>query len=175
MQNASAKIAMMGDSETDKSALICQFLAENMAPLQESYKSTLGADFHIIELKGVGAEVHLYLWDLNSQEAFKTLRSYYLHGANVVLIVFDLTRHETLEYVYQWHEAAKSVNPDVSCILIGMNLDLREERKIPDDEIDQVSVDLACPVILASTTTGENCEKILPEVATLVGASVVFS
>jgi len=172
MHIASAKVAMMGD-KADKSALISQFLMNHRVPIQEHNKSTLGADFYLIELKAVGAEVHLYLWDLNDHESFNTLRKYYLHGTNVFLIVFDLTRPETLDQAYQWFEEAKHVNPEASGILIGTNLDLLDEHKITDATIDKISVDLSWPVILASTKTGENCEKILQELTALVEPGLV--
>ena len=175
MHITSAKIVMMGDDEADKSALLCQFFPGNLPPFQEHAKSTLGADFCIIELKAASAEVHLYFWELNELESFNTLRKYYLNGMKVFLIVFDLTRPETLEHAYQWYEEAKCVNPEASGILIGTKLDLHEERKIPDEKIDQVSADLGCPVILASTQTGENCENILQELAAMVEPGMVFA
>lgn len=164
-----AKISLIGDKEVGKTTLLHRFITGDAGTLQEIYIPTLGADFQILELASSDSELHLYVWDMNGSESFKTLRIYYLHGTNAFLLLFDLTRPETLDHAYQWRDEVLGIKSDAKGIMIGMKLDL--ERQVDDSSINRVAADLGCDVILASAKTGENCKKILRALASLIEPS----
>jgi len=173
MHVTTAKIVMIGDNEVGKTALLQRFLAGNAGDADrfpEEYVPTLGADFQIVELYGLDSTVNLYIWDLNGHDTFKTLRLYYMHGMNAFLLLVDLTRPETLDHAYQWHEEAVAIKPDVKGIVIGTKLD--GDRQVEDEAINRVAAELGCEVILASAKTGENCTLILKSIVNMIEPGV---
>lgn len=164
-----AKIVMIGDNEVGKTALLQRFLASDAGAAEvfrEDYTPTLGADFQIIELKSPESTINLYIWDLNGHDSFKALRAYYMHGMDAYLFLVDLTRPETLDHAYQWHDEVLAVKPDARGIIIGTKLD--GERQIEDNALDRIAAEFECEVVLVSAKTGENCNGILRKIASLI-------
>ena len=74
-------------------------------------------------------------WDTAGQEWFKTITCNYYHGANGILIVYDITDKESFNAVKNWvEEVKKFAQPDVWMILIGNKKDLEENWKVTEKE-----------------------------------------
>lgn len=71
----------------------------------------------------------LQLWDTAGQEQFKSMGHAYFRGADVCVLVFDLSEHKTFDSLDNWYktliEAANPLNPDkFPIVLIGNKSDL---------------------------------------------------
>ena len=69
------------------------------------YKATIGVDFayKLIQVSP-NQVVRLQLWDIAGQERFGNMTRVYYREAVGAFIVFDLTRHSTLETVKKWKQ-----------------------------------------------------------------------
>lgn len=71
-----------------------------------------------------GHRIKLQIWDTAGEERFRSITSSFYRGAHGVVIVFDLTRPETLKNVPKWlAEVEKHIRLPVSQLMVGNKLD----------------------------------------------------
>ncbi len=108
---------------------------------QSSHLMTIGADFAQTKIMiDKDNAVTLQIWDVAGQEEFKTVRSRFLHHANICLMVFYLTRRDTFHSITKWMQDFWDVNPtgEIPLLIIGNKADLEDQIKITDTEMDQM-------------------------------------
>lgn len=79
------KVCLVGDSGVGKTALAHR-MCKDRYDIQET---TLGANFHSLEVCTESETVKLSLWDTAGQERYARLTSLYTHGAKVILFCID--------------------------------------------------------------------------------------
>jgi Ras-related protein Rab-18 len=103
----------------------------------EHIQSTIGVDFKVKHLELEGKRVKLTIWDTAGQERFRTLTSSYYRGAHGVVLVYDVTRPETLQNLQQWLKEVQLYSPNngesVVKLLVGNKIDLAE-KQVPREE-----------------------------------------
>ena len=98
---------------------------------ETSYLMTIGADFAI---KRIDEKV-LQIWDLAGQPGFKSIRKDYYKGAHGLIMVFDITRRETVLHISNWlQEVYNATNANLPMVLVGNKADLRTES---DDSLQK--------------------------------------
>ncbi len=140
---------------------------------EATYKQTFGADFALkqttSQLDGTTITMNWQIWDIAGQPAFEKLRKMYIYGSHAALVVFDITRPETLAEAEEWcfdiwtHSGSSRMVP---IVLVGNKIDLRSDPKIkkdheilhPDDGL-QLANKLRVPYIETSAKTGENINQ----------------
>ena len=126
------KLILIGNSGVGKSCILQRYMKHTF---EEQYKCTIGVDFLMKTVTINNKTVKLQLWDTAGQEKYKSMVSSYYRGANVALIVFDLTSHESFDSLPLWIENYYKNGPDQkNIILIGNKKDLVEERKVTEEE-----------------------------------------
>jgi len=95
-------------------------------------KLTIGIDFYThdipILVNGEEAFTRLSVWDFGGQEQFKKLFSYYIGGANGILMAFELINLQTLIALEWWYDQLKKYNKiEVPRVLVGTKEDMIEE------------------------------------------------
>ena len=91
------KLAFIGQSTVGKTSLITQYTKKTFA---DTYLSTIGADQIIKELKlENGLNVKLNIWDTAGQERFRSVNAIFLKGAQIVIMVYDITKRDTFEEI----------------------------------------------------------------------------
>jgi small GTP-binding protein len=125
-----AKIILIGDGAVGKTSLRNNFLGKSF---DGEYMPTLGADFAIknIILHEADEEIKIrfQIWDLAGQPNFNQIRSLYFKYCVGALIVFDVTRQDTLYSLINWLEelSKDSDSNNISCLVLGNKIDLKEE------------------------------------------------
>lgn len=85
---------------------------------------TLGADFAIKKYDNDQVQI----WDLAGQQSFRVIVKNYYVGAHGMVLVFDLTRKETLNSLTDWlDDFLDTIGILVPVIIVGNKLDLREK------------------------------------------------
>ena len=94
------QVLVVGDLGVGKTSLIQRYV-HNI--FNREYKATIGVDFayKLIQVNH-NKVVRLQLWDIGGQERFGNMTRVYYREAVGAIIVFDLTRHGTLETVKKW-------------------------------------------------------------------------
>lgn len=149
------KIVVGGDWGVGKTSLIRQFI--NKEP---KHLMTIGTDFSV---KNIEIEGQFYgkvqLWEIAGQEQFAPLRPIYHKGASGALLIFDLTRKNTLANIKTWMNEIITNAGNIPITLVGNKSDLGEAREVSSEEGKNLSKELNIPYIETSALTGENVTK----------------
>lgn len=160
------KILLTGDGAVGKTSLITQYMHGRIRP---GYKATIGVDIFKKEIVSrSGSRVILQIWDLSGQSRFGQVRKRFYAGADAVIVVFDITRDETLLNIDGWIEEI-NINllstSNLPKIIAGNKIDLPEEQHIPREKIDQIISSIGYDYYRVSAVTGEEVETIFTKIA----------
>jgi small GTP-binding protein len=146
------KFIVIGDHEVGKTSIIRRFVEGNFL---EKYRATIGLNILSHTFEAFGNKINIMLWDIGAQKFFKRYRKTYYNGAQAVFIVFDLTKRETFDNVYYWHNELKEFidNKDLPIIIVGNKTDLTDKREINYEEGVEVAKDLSKLSSLSESTT----------------------
>eukprot|EP01038_Epipyxis_sp_PR26KG_P006775 gene6775-9279_t len=125
------KILVVGNAKCGKTSIIGQYTNKIF---ENSYKSTVGADFARKDIKlqlsmNEYIGIRVQLWDIAGQDRFQKLTRAYFSGARGVVIVCDISREGTVEAVRNWKLeidawADQSGCPDIPVVLFANKSDL---------------------------------------------------
>ena len=128
---------------------------------EESYKCTIGVDFLMKSLQIKGKTVKLQLWDTAGQEKYKSMVSSYYRGANVALVVFDITNHSSFDSLPIWIENYYKNGPEQkNIILIGNKKDMADQRQVTLEEVELFSETNNMIYFETSAKDGDNIEYV---------------
>ena len=152
------KLILIGNSGVGKSSIIQRYMKHTF---EESYKCTIGVDFLMKTLEIKNKIVKLQLWDTAGQEKYKSMVSSYYRGANVALVVFDLTNHSSFDSLPLWIENYYKNGPEQkNIILIGNKKDMEEERQVTQEEAELFSETNNMIYFETSAKEGDNIEYV---------------
>ncbi|XP_049598873.1 ras-related protein Rab-34 isoform X6 [Syngnathus scovelli] len=118
-----AKVIVVGDVSVGKTCLVSRF---SRGAFNKNYKATIGVDFDMERFQVLGVPFSLQLWDTAGQERFKCIASTYYRGAQAIIVVFDLSKANSLDHAREWLEDAMKENDPSSVLLflVGTKKDL---------------------------------------------------
>jgi len=162
------KIVLLGDQEVGKTALVTN-LVHGKEQVPEKYQATIGIDFFAKTIDNKGKEVGLHLWDTSGQEKFRSIAESYIRSAAVLLIVYDVTRLESLYNAEKWLQQASAADtasrPLVA--LVGNKADLADKREITSEAGEQRAKELGVHIFAeASAKTGHNVRSLFEQLST---------
>lgn len=150
------KVAFVGPTAVGKTSLIKAFLGETI----EHVERTRGVDLYVFKR----GETRVVVWDTAGQEWFHELVVRFLRGAHIVVLVFDLSRPDTMyEVLNFWAAAIREHAPDDAYVIVVGNK--KDIATIPKHVLDAFLAKLREKLdfklfIPTSALTGENVEKL---------------
>ncbi|XP_068133626.1 ras-related protein Rab-28 isoform X1 [Hyperolius riggenbachi] len=135
-QDRQLKIVILGDGACGKTSLAMRFAQESFG---KQYKQTVGLDFFLkrITLPG-NLNVTLQVWDIGGQTIGGKMLDKYIYGTQGVLLVYDVTNHQSFENLEDWFSMVKKVNEDSETqpfiALVGNKIDLEHMRTVKADK-----------------------------------------
>ena len=133
------KIILVGDVAVGKTSIIGRYMNNKF---YEEYKCTVNAEQQTKIIKeDASTSLKLNIWDTVGQEKFRSLTRQYYRDCHGAIIVFDITKKKTFDYVFTWIQEIKNYgNEDTVIMILGNKSDLSEEREISQKEIkDQLN------------------------------------
>lgn len=88
------KYIIIGDTGVGKSCLLLQFTDKRF---RTQHDLTIGVEFGARAVEINNETIKLQIWDTAGQESFKSITRSYYRGAAGALLVYDITRRETLK------------------------------------------------------------------------------
>ncbi|MHA1378278.1 MAG: Rab family GTPase [Candidatus Helarchaeota archaeon] len=153
------KLVIVGDYATGKTTLIINYTEKTFRGM---YVPTVGVQFTKKTLKLDNNDVELTLWDIAGQDKFAKVRKTFYEDAAGFLIVYDLTRKQTLENIKNWYNDVIDHTGKMPCVVIGNKSDLKDKREVSSDDVTQVieknNMDVKI-IFETSAKTGENVEE----------------
>jgi small GTP-binding protein len=161
------KLILGGDGAVGKTSLVHRFVEDTFA---KDYKSTIGTSIMKKEcnFKELGSAVRFIIWDLAGQSQFKLVRQSYLANAEAGILVYDVTNRQSYENIENWHNEIKNVSSNISLILVGNKIDLKDEREVETKEGSDLAENLGLTYIETSAKTGENINDAFKMLALLM-------
>ena len=153
------KLILIGSSGVGKSSILQRYIQKIF---NAEYTCTIGVDFFMKTINIRDKSIKLQLWDTAGTEKFKSITTGYYRGANAAFVVFDLTSKSSFDSVSDWIENYyKYSNPDSEkyVILIGNKSDLKENREVTQEQIDNFTLNNKIKYFETSAKNGENIEE----------------
>lgn len=158
------KICLIGDVGVGKTSLIRRYVLDLF---DDKYIATIGTKVtkKEIEVKdprtGDPQRVVLLIWDIMGQPSFReVLREAYFYGVQGALAVCDVTCKESLGELHYWIKAMTSTTGKVPIVFLGNKCDLRDETRIPFQDIEVFAKKNDAVAMLTSAKTGYNVEQV---------------
>jgi len=162
------KVVVCGDPEVGKTSTILSFTDK---AFKRTYIPTIGVNITEKSLYYDRDLIQFTIWDIAGQEKFGIMRTHFYKGLEGLLVIFDLTRPETLENAAGWYKDVLKSSfgqwPDFSALL-GNKSDLVDERKISEKEAREVAESLGIEYVETSALTGENVEQVFYKLAEIL-------
>ena len=147
------KIILLGNEGIGKTSLFENYLGRGaQIDFVENLNATFKQIHRQIPTDGGPADIKIYLWDIADHSSFKTENNYYYLGVDGIILIYDITRRETLHSLSGWLKEVNKNNkyPNTNLLipekehipiaLIGNKNDLREERNDPvtQEEVNSI-------------------------------------
>ncbi|NXS99608.1 RAB17 protein, partial [Jacana jacana] len=126
------KVVLLGSTSVGKSSLAYRYVKNDF---KESLP-TVGCSFFTQTLNLEVATIKFEIWDTAGQEKYHSVCHLYYRGAHTALLVYDITKKETLNRAKQWlRDLEKEFLPDeIVVALVGNKMDLAAEREVATEE-----------------------------------------
>lgn len=128
------KILLFGDNKVGRSTLLKDLLS-----FHESIINIVGVNTCVKEIIIKERMFYLSIWKLSNENRFKSFLSSYIQGSNGVLLIYDITRAETLNILSKWHNIIRdyTTTHNFPILLIGNKLDLEEYRQVSKEQVEK--------------------------------------
>ena len=151
------KIVVVGDSGVGKTNIIKRFMTNEFS---ENFKATIGVEFMSKTYK---INKHLFkieIWDTAGQERYKSITAIYYKGAKGALVVYDTTDQSSFNNIDKWIlEIKEKTSKDIKLMIIGNKIDLRDERKVENEEALKKADTLGIPLMETSALDATNVKE----------------
>jgi small GTP-binding protein len=155
------KICIAGEGAVGKTSFLNKVIN---GIFDEKSKMTRGIDFFSatgkINVDGINYE--LILWDFGGQDHFREILQDFVDGASGALLLFDMTRFNTLDRLEEWIDMLTKFAP-IPILILGTKFDLvdDETNSYFDEMLSKIvdAYDVIFNFIKISSKTGHNVKK----------------
>ena len=152
------KFLFLGETSVGKTSLLIRY-ADDI--FDSESLPTLGVDVRYKYVTLENKRIRLDIWDTAGQERFKNITKNYLHGANGILYVYDITNKDSFLKLKQWLIDSKgNVSPDAEMIIVGNKIDLEEKREVKIETVKDYGEKHNIEIFEVSAKTGKGVEEI---------------
>ena len=135
------KVLLLGDGAVGKTSLVRRYVHKTF---EQDYLMTVGMEPYAHSVQIDNKLITLQLWDIAGQERFANMRSMFFKGALGAILVYDITRKETLNNLGTWIKDALDSNPKMIFSMAGNKVDLDNLRQISQNEGKQYAKNKNC-------------------------------
>ena len=160
------KMVVLGHYSVGKSSIVLNFVK---GEFNQNEESTIGASFLTKTIFVDRSAVKYEIWDTAGQERYYSLIPMYYRGAQVALIVYDITSEESFESAKKWIEELKHEKPqEFMKVLVANKSDLTSQARISTEEGKSLAEREKILFYETSAKTGENINKMFTEIAKML-------
>ena len=112
--------------------------------------------------------IRLQLWDTAGQERFRSSIPSYIRDSKVAIVVYDITRRKSFDFIDKWIEDVKNERGEDNVILcvVGNKSDLVNERQVSLEEGEKKAKMLGVNIFMGtSMKAGYNVKNLFKKVA----------
>ncbi len=153
------KVIVSGDGRVGKTSFLNRLVHNSF---DEDRELTKGVDFYSKNITVNGIEFNFIMWDFAGQAQFRKLLNDFVEGSIAAVILFDLTRINTIENVYDWIKTFEAFG-NLPILLIGTKSDLipSSDNQAIDNYIHDIvnEYENIITYLKISSKTGENIKN----------------
>lgn len=166
MKTSTYKMVVLGHYSVGKSSIVLNFVKGEFNPKEES---TIGASFLTKTLFSNKKAVKFEIWDTAGQERYYSLIPMYYRGAQVALIVYDVTSIDSFETAKKWVEELKYDKPqEFLKILVANKMDLESQAAVSSEQGKSYAEKEGIKYYETSAKTGLNIQTMFAEIAEIL-------
>ena len=157
------KVVLLGDSGVGKTSLAGRLISDEFQP--QTTPTISGAGVQVArDIDDV--HVEFTLWDTAGQEKYRSITPMYVRGANVLLLVYDITSRSSFDGLESWVEICRqSCDPGVKVFLIGNKQDLESDETISAEEAQKFQkANRIHEAMMVSAKSGAFCDGLLLQI-----------
>lgn len=114
------KVALLGERGVGKTSLMARYVE---GTFDETQLHTQGINFMEKSISLGGQEVTFSIWDIGGGTDSESMLPLVCNDAAAVLLMFDLSRPETMDSIREWHRKARALNRCAVPFLVGCKYD----------------------------------------------------
>jgi small GTP-binding protein len=156
------KLLIVGESGVGKTCILLRFADDSF---EDTFLSTIGVDFKVKEILVENKKVKLQIWDSAGQERFRNITMSYYRNCSGIIVVYDVTSHDTFEKVTEWISEVRRYVPTVPLVVVGNKCDLVDKRRVTYEEGQELAKSLGLILLETSAKTNQNIEDAFQQVA----------
>ena len=145
------KVILIGDSGVGKTNLINTTVG---LEFEENKQSTISGSCleKIIVINNKKYSINL--WDTAGQEAYRGVTKLFFNGSQIVILVYDITRHDSFESLAEWLRISKEII-DEDCVygIVGNKNDLYLSSQVKEEEVQKFAASFNSSFKLVSAKT----------------------
>lgn len=129
----------------------------------ESYINTLGVDLLKKKINTFGILSNHMVWVISPNLIFFNLFKLYLSGANGIILMYDITNANSLNYLSKVVQHVKKLleKGNLPFLLVGNKSDLKKNRNLSKEQVKKFKIENNITKSMEiSIKTGENIEKM---------------
>lgn len=163
------KLLLIGEAATGKTALMQRFIKNKF---MDNYKMTVGVDILTKDIEYIPGEIAtLSVWDIAGQERLKYIRKTFYKGATGAMILYDITRSQTLLELRKWSREFRSeTSENIPILLVGNKTDLKDSMYLDavKEEILNLAEKLNAEHIETSAKNGINVNECFVKMTQMI-------
>ncbi|BES97000.1 Hypothetical protein NTJ_09813 [Nesidiocoris tenuis] len=155
------KVVLVGEPSSGKSCIVTRLC---QGEFTRQYYPTYGVDFvHQRHEVKAGRTVSLIIWDVSGEALSSTLLSCYLHSAQIIFVVFDITNAASYTKAGEWITAIKNIDAGTSptIVLLANKSDMEHQRCVSVEKQSKFANEQGISVHTVSARTGENVKMAM--------------
>lgn len=157
------KVVLLGDSDAGKSSLVLRYTHDRF---DAGILPTVAMDYNVKKVRVHDQMLKLKLWDTAGQSRFQSLIPMYIAEADVLLIVYDITKTESFACARRWVESIQNgLGPSGALLALVANKADQRPRAVPADEVQQFCKERKMIFAETSAKTGENVSALFAEIS----------
>lgn len=157
------RLVVLGDYAVGKSSIACRYVRNEF---HQNEESTIGAAFVSRTIFCRGNYIKYEIWDTAGQERYNSLIPMYYRGAQVALIVYDITSRRSFDRAKSWVlELSQEKPKDFLKVIVGNKSDLEESREVSFAEGCEYAHTNNLLFYETSAKDGTNIESVFSDIA----------
>jgi small GTP-binding protein len=157
------KLIVVGDPMVGKTSLVLRFTDK---AFRRTYISTIGVNITEKNIKHKKAKIELIIWDIAGQAKFQRMRKHFYKGADAILLVYDLSRGNTIKSIPKWNMDIETyLNTKIPGFIVANKGDLVEERAIKEEDGKRIANELGYGYLETSALDGTNVDEAFLDLA----------
>ena len=157
MSQQSFKVVLVGEGGVGKTTFMTLLLT---GVFEKKYVATLGVEVHPIVQEFANYTRTFNVWDTAGQEKFGGLQEGYYIGADIGILMVDMTSRLTYKSIPQWINKLRQTVPNIPIVLVANKVDVAD-LKVSAGEILHIAQAYGLHLVNISCKSGYRTPEVI--------------